>query len=139
MQFPARFSREPGSGALNVSFPDIPEALTWGKTEADALHQALDALESALDFYFEDGRPIPTPSPRKRGQRMITLPASTTATVMLHNELIHQKVRPAELAKRLGIPRQEMTRMLNLRHKTKIDTIAAAFQALGKHLELRLA
>jgi antitoxin HicB len=70
---------------------------------------------------------------------MITLPASTAATVMLHNELIHQKVRPAELAKRLGIPRQEMTRMLNLRHKTKIDTIAAAFKALGKRLELSVA
>jgi antitoxin HicB len=139
MQFPARFSREPGSGTFNISFPDIPEALTCGQGEEEAMRYALDALETALDFYFEDGRPIPTPSPRKRGQRMIALPASTAATVMLHNELLHQNVRPAELAKRLGIPRQEITRMLNLRHKTKIDTIAAAFIALGKRLELRVA
>jgi antitoxin HicB len=71
MQFPARFKREPGSGAFNVSFPDIPEALTFGITEQEAIHHALDALETALDFYFEDGRPIPVPSLRKRGQRFI--------------------------------------------------------------------
>jgi antitoxin HicB len=139
MQFPAKFKREPGRGAFNVSFPDIPEALTFGETEQVALHHALDALETALDFYFEDGRPIPMPSPHKRGQRMIELPATTTATILLHNELVRQKVRPAELAKRLGIPRQDMTRMLNLRHKTKIDTIATAFHALGKRLELHVA
>jgi antitoxin HicB len=139
MQFPARFSREPGTGAFNVSFPDIPEALTWGDSEAEALQHALEALETALDFYFEDGRSIPVPSPRKRGQRMIELPPSTAATVLLHNELVRQKVRPAELAKRLGIPRQDMTRMLNLRHKTKIDTIAVAFHALGKRLEMSVA
>jgi antitoxin HicB len=61
------------------------------------------------------------------------------ATVLLYDELLRQQVRPAELAKRLGIPRQEMTRMLKLRHSTKINSIAAALGALGKHLEMRVA
>jgi antitoxin HicB len=139
MQFPARFKREPGSGAFNVSFPDIPEALTFGITEQEAIHHALDALETALDFYFEDGRPIPVPSLRKRGQRFIELPPSVAGTVLLHNEMLRQKVRPIDLAKRMGIPRQEMTRMLNLRHTTKIDTTAQALAALGKRLELHVA
>ena len=139
MQFPARFSRERKSGAFNISFPDIPEALTCGDGEDEAMRYALDALETALDFYFEDGRPIPTPSPRRRGQRWVELPPTVAATVLLHNEMLRQKVRPIDLAKRMGIPRQELTRMLNLRHKTKIDSTAAAFAALGKHLELRVA
>lgn len=139
MQFPARFSRERKSGAFNISFPDIPEALTCGDGEDEAMRYALDALETALDFYFEDGRPIPTPSLRRRGQRWVVLPPTVAATVLLHNEMLRQKVRPIDLAKRMGIPRQELTRMLNLRHKTKIDSTAAALAALGKHLELRVA
>jgi antitoxin HicB len=139
MQFPARFKREPGSGAYNISFPDIPEALTFGNTEKDALRYALEALECALDFYFEDNRSIPMPSPRKRGQRLIELPPTVAAKVLLHNEMIRQKVRPIDLANRLGIPRQEVTRMLDWRHNTKIDTTAKALNALGKRLELRVA
>ena len=37
-----------------VSFPDIPEALTSGKSEKQALEMAKDALMTALDFYFDE-------------------------------------------------------------------------------------
>jgi antitoxin HicB len=53
--------------------------------------------------------------------------------------MVRQKVRPIDLAKRMGIPRQEINRVLDLRHKTKIDTTAQALAALGKRLELRVA
>jgi antitoxin HicB len=53
--------------------------------------------------------------------------------------MVHQKVRPIDLANRLGVPRQEVTRMLDWRHNTKIDTTAKALQALGKRLELHVA
>jgi antitoxin HicB len=137
MHYPVVLRHEP-EGGITVSFPDVPEALTCGTDEEDALRHGLDALETALDFYFDAKEPIPLPSKPKRGQRCVELPASYAATVLLYNELLRQKVRPAELAKRLGIPRQDMTRMLKLRHNTKINSVAAALAALGKHLELRL-
>jgi antitoxin HicB len=77
------------------------------------------------------------PSTPKRGQRLVELPASISAKVLLFNELVEQKVRPAELAKRLSIPRQHVNRLLDPRHSTKIDNIAAALKALGKNLEIR--
>jgi antitoxin HicB len=122
-----------------VGFPDVPEALTSGTDEADALHHAVDALVTALDFYFAAKEPVPVPSKIARGQRFVELPASYAATVLLYNELLRQEVRPAELAKRLGVPRQDITRMLKLRHNTKIDKVAAALAALGRQLELRVA
>ncbi|MFA7384443.1 MAG: hypothetical protein WC001_13440 [Desulfurivibrionaceae bacterium] len=33
---------------------------------------------------------------------------------------------------------QEVNRLTNMRHTTSIDGIAAALQALGKHLDLRV-
>lgn len=122
---------------LLVTFPDIPEAITQGDDREDALRQAADALESALDFYFEDNRPVPPPSKPKRGQAVVELPASVAAKVVLLNEMILQKVRPAELARRMNTSRQDVNRIINIRHATKIDRIASAVQALGKTLEIR--
>ncbi|MHB8167120.1 MAG: type II toxin-antitoxin system HicB family antitoxin, partial [Sulfuricella sp.] len=109
-----------------------------GDTEAEALSAAKDALESALDFYFEGKRAVPAPSKAKRGQNVIELPASLTAKVLLLNEMVTQSVRPAELARRLNTTPQEVNRLTNVRHTTRIDGIAAALQALGKHLDMRV-
>ena len=53
--------------------------------------------------------------------------------------MIRQNVRPAELAKRLKISKQEVNRLTDLKHATKIDRIDAALRALGKRLILDAA
>ena len=135
--YPARVTRD-GDGYM-VSFPDIPEALTGAKDRADAIELAADALTTAMDFYFEDRRPVPLPSALKRGQIAVDLPASVSAKVLLLNEMIAQGKRPAELARLMHKRPQEVTRLVDLHHPTKIDTVAAALRAMGKRLEIRLA
>ncbi|MBB3639672.1 type II toxin-antitoxin system HicB family antitoxin [Variovorax atrisoli] len=135
--YPATIARD-GDGFV-MSFSDIPEALTGAKTRSEVLNLAVDALTTAMDFYFEDRRAVPLPSPLKRGQVGIDLPASVSAKVLLLNEMIAQGARPAELARRMDAKPQEVTRLLDLHHATKIDTVAAALLALGKRLELSLA
>jgi antitoxin HicB len=117
-----------------VTFPDIPEAVTQGKTHEEAMDSAVNALQTALDFYLEDSRPVPMPSRLKKGQEFVELPPSLSAKVLLLNEMIVQGVRPAELARRLQRTPQEVNRLTNLRHTSKIDGIAQALAALGKTL-----
>lgn len=138
LSYPVRIKKDT-NGSLLVTFPDIPEAATSAHNEAKALTLALEALESALEFYFEDGRAVPMPGAAKRGQQTVTLPASMSAKVLLLNEMIAQKVRPADLARLLHTTPQVVNRLTNLRHATKIDGLVEAFQALGKRLELRVA
>lgn len=69
-----------------VSFPDIPEALTSGATREEALDMAQDALVTALDFYFEDKRPVPAPRRIPKGADAVKLPASVAAKVLQFNE-----------------------------------------------------
>ena len=135
MRYPAEI--QPDEEFFMVTFPDIPEAITQGEDVEDAKLHAADVLEAALDFYLESGRPVPTPSRPAPGQHMIELPASVSAKVLVLNEMNVQGVRPAELARRLQVTPQEVTRLLNLRHSTKIDALANALKALGKTLELR--
>lgn len=65
-----------------VTFPDIPEAITQGSSIKDALAMAHDALETAMEFYFEDHRQVPAPSKPKKGQHTVELTASTAAKVL---------------------------------------------------------
>ncbi len=124
---------------LFVSFPDIPEAFTQGRDRAEAMKAARDVLETAMDVYFDERRPVPEPSRPKRGQLVVELTPSVAAKVLLLNEMLRQNVRPIELARRIGVTRQEVNRLTNLRHATKIDRIDVALRALGKRLLLDAA
>ncbi|SAK65550.1 Antitoxin HicB [Caballeronia pedi] len=136
-RYPALFEPE-GSGFV-VSFRDIPEALTQGDTLDEAREMAADALLTAMDFYFEDKRPVPSPSKAKKGEELVALPASVSAKILLLNEMIAQGVTPSELARRLSTRPQDVNRIMTLNHATKIDTIAEALSVLGKQLEISIA
>lgn len=137
LSFPARIVRD-GDGFM-VSFPDIPEARTGAATREEARALAADALTTAMDFYFEDRRQVPPPSAPKRGQVLVDLPPSVAAKVLLLNEMLRQHVKPSELARRMNVRPQEVNRLTDLRHPTKIDTISQALLAIGRRLELSLA
>lgn len=136
--YPVTLTPDNAAGGFVVTFVDIPEAITQGDTQAQALASAKDALESAMEFYFENKRAVPAPSKSKRGQHVIELAASLSAKILLLNEMVTQNVRPAELARRLHTTPQEVNRLTDVRHTTRIDGIATALQALGKHLDMKV-
>lgn len=137
MRYPARF--EASNDGFTVTFRDIPEAITDGETLEEAHVMAADALLTAMDFYFEDRRNVPLPSKMEDGEELIELPASVWAKVLLLNEMLEQHVTQSELARRLHTRPQDVQRIVDLGHVTKIDRLAEAMAALGKRLEMRIA
>ena len=136
MKYPAYF--QPCENGYVVKFRDIPKAITQGHSIENAIEMAEDALLTALSFYFEDNRNIPKPSPPAASERLISLPLSAWVKVMLLNALLDDRVSQTCLANRMGIKPQQVTRIVNLKHSTKIDTLEAAFKALGRDLELQV-
>lgn len=134
MKYPAAFEKT--EQGYVVSFRDIPEAITQGDTLEEAIDMAEDALLTALSFYFEDNRNIPSPSSPAPSERLIAIPLSASVKVMLLNALLDDRVSQSCLAKRMGIKPQQVTRIVNLNHSTKIDTLELAFKALGRELQL---
>lgn len=130
MLYPAKFDLH--DGCYVVSFRDIPEALTQGHSLDEAKEFALDALITAFDFYFEDNRVVPAPSEAQEGEYLIELPISVWSKVLLLNAMLEQNVSQSDLAKRLHRSRQEMQRIIDLNHNTKIDTVVEALKQLGK-------
>lgn len=136
MKYPATFTPA-DEGGFVVTFRDIPEAITQGDDEAEAIFMATDVLATAMEFYFEDRRPVPPPSVAQGDERLIALPVSVSVKVLLLNRMLKDRIRPADLARLLNVKPQEITRLTDLKHNTKIDTLAAALDALGYELIIR--
>ncbi len=118
------------SGAVNVSFPDLPEALTFGHGREDALAQAADCLEEALANRVVEDIEIPPASPA-RGRPLVAPGAVIAAKVVVNRAMAREGVGNIALAARLGVGENEVRRIRDFRHDTKIDQLEAALAALG--------
>jgi antitoxin HicB len=101
LAYPAKFTPDADESLL-VTFRDIPEAITCGDTREEALAMAADALATAMEFYFEDCRPVPAPSLAEPGDELIPLPAIVERKVLLLNELLAQNAPKSEVSRRLA-------------------------------------
>lgn len=120
-------------GALFVSFPDVPEALTEGTTKREALAEAEDCLIAALGGYINARRNIPRPSPA-RGFPVVVLPALVAAKLALYQAMREQGVSNVALAEKLGAMEGTVRRLLDLDHRSHIDQVEAALKIFGKRL-----
>lgn len=135
MQYPYRI-RKVAESEYILQLLDIPEVIASGKTLEDAKAETLDAFISFAEWLFDDGMQIPLPSSAKC--ETVSVPASISAKILLLNAMTQTGIRPIDIANKIGITRQEMTRITNLRRKTKIDTLEQAISATGKNLYLSI-
>jgi antitoxin HicB len=132
MDYPVRLERDDNDTVL-VSFPDFPEAHTFGDDEADALAHAPDALATAIDAYIKDRRDVPLPSAIVARHR-VTVPALVEAKLRLYETMRAKRVNKAELARRLKWHAPQVDRLLEMTHASKLEQLELAFAALGKRL-----
>jgi antitoxin HicB len=76
----------------------------------------------------------PSQNQQKKNEVSVELTPSETVKVLFLNSIVETKTKPIQIARRLGIAKQEVTRILNPRQKTKIDTLEKAIEATGKKL-----
>jgi antitoxin HicB len=136
LRYPVKLQRDT-NGTILVSFPDVPEAHTFGKDREEALARAEDALETALIGYMEDRLPIPKPSPSKRGP-FIVVPALAEAKLALYSAMRAGRISKSELARRMNCHLPQVDRLLDLRHGSRLDQLEAAFRVLGKQLSVQI-
>lgn len=137
MFFNARFQPDSKQGGFVVTFPDFDWGVTQGEDEAEANEMAADALALMIQDYIDNGRELPQPRKlRGRNYRTIQLPALQDAKVELYRAFLASGIRKSELARRLVIPKTVVDRLFDLRHRSRLDQIEAAFRALGKKLSI---
>ena len=132
MEYPITLECDDNNTIL-VSFPDFPEAHTFGKDQVEALRRATDALATIIDAYIKDRRDIPVPSEAATRHR-VTMSALIEAKVRLYEAMRAAKVGKAELARRLHWHMPQVDRLLAMTHGSRLEQIETAFGALGRRL-----
>lgn len=121
------------NGTILATFPDVPEAVTYGDGAADAANHAVGSLTAMFSAYMDDRQRIPMPSALK-GRPGVVLPAGISAKILLWNVMFDAGLRKADLARKLNLSPSVVDRLLSLTHASRIEQIETALAALGKKL-----
>ena len=134
LNYPVELSPD-DNDTLLVTFPDFPEAVTFGEDEADALRHAADALESVINTYITDRRDIPAPSPAK-GRPTVEPTLLGLLKLAVYRAMRDCGWRKADLARAMNLNPRQIDRLLDLRHASTIAQLEQALAACGKRAEV---
>lgn len=118
-----------------VTFPDIPEAVTFGDDEDDALANAVDALETMIAAYIGDRQDVPAPSPAE-GRPTVALTLLGSLKLAVYQAMRAQGWKKADLARALHVDPRQVDRLLDLRHNSTVTQLEQALAACGKRAEV---
>lgn len=135
LTYPARFERGE-EGELLVTFRDLPEAVTFGWSEQDAYAEAADCLGEALAARIRDEENVPKPSPADAGEHAIVAPVEISAKIAVYKAFRASNLSRCELARRLDVGENEVRRILDPGHRTKLDRLERAARVLGVRFQL---
>ena len=139
MAFGFRYTLEPEeNGWWLVRFPDIPEALTEGKTQEEAHTNAADCLLAALEGYVKAGLPVPRPPSTSGNGHRVTLPSLATAKLAVYETMRSRGWSMTQLAQELDISKDAVRRLISLRQASPMAVIDKALAAMGAELAIEL-
>ena len=136
-QYPVRLAAVEEGGYV-VTCRDLPQLVTQGEDEQDALHQASDAMDEVFAAYMIEGIDFPEPSKAKRREHLVTPPAETMAKAALYVAMREAGISKAQLARQLGVDEKEVRRLLDPHYGSKLPRIAQAISLLGQRLVISL-
>lgn len=119
------------NGTVMLTFPDVPEAATYGDDEAEAIANAVDALETALAGYVTDRRDIPRPSPA-RGCVTVAPTLLGSLKLAVYVAMRKRGWRKADLARAMALNPRQIDRLLDLHHASTVAQVEQALAACGR-------
>lgn len=126
------------NGAYTATSPSFPELSAQANNELDATANLKKAVEKRLLVMLKEKKIIPVPTKVNKNRPSITFPVLIVAKIYLANTMIEKRIQKTELAKRLGCHMQQVDRLLDLCHASKIERVEEALKVLGRGLELRV-
>jgi antitoxin HicB len=131
--YKARFESGDGGGIV-VTFPDVPEAVTEGDSEREAMAMAQEALGLALLTYPARGKPLPVPSAADADLVSIAVDADDAAKLALLDAFRESGMSKSEFGRRIGKDEKEVRRLLDPAHPSKLSSVTDALRELGHRL-----
>ena len=122
---------------INIDGKGWKGALSQGRDLEEAHMMAKAVIYDYIEGLVEFKKRIPEPQVINDGSRyIIDVGYDTALKIMLRNTMYDLMVKPAELARRIGVTRQQLNNILSFRKSTNLNSLALCFDALGKPLTI---
>jgi len=125
-------------GAVTITFPDVPGAISEGADRVEALERGAEALVSMLAAMAADGEALPAPSPA-RGRPVVAVTALEAAKLALNDTMRAQAVTNVALAAQINMDERAIRRLRDVLHASRIADVERALAALGKRIIVDVA
>jgi antitoxin HicB len=138
IQYQAKLHKE-GSGYW-LEFPDLPGCFTQGKSRAEALENAREALSLWLEEARDPHWDIPVPKARRGRQYVWVAPYEDVSIPLMIRQARQRKgLSQRELAKKLGMSVQQLQKLeCPGKSNPTVRTLAAVSEALAEQLRIEL-
>ena len=140
LKYPALIKKD-SEGYYIVTFPDWPNVNTFGHSLEEAKKMATEALTGALITDFERGFPLPAPSKKLKGRRVVSIEPdiNVSLAVYLRNLRKSKNLSQQGLADRLDISYQAYQRLEHpLKCNPTLNTIKKLSNVLGMRFKINL-
>jgi len=120
-----------------VTFPGLPWGVTSGATVAEALANAEDCLVVVVTSLINDGEVVPEPVAGEFDY-FVVLPEDVALKLAFYRAFKESGISKAELGRRLGWRTQQVARLFDATHHTRVDHLFRAIRVLGKRVAISL-
>ena len=128
LEYPIKLEKDGDS--LLVTAPDLPEVTTFGDTEEEAMLMAAGAVAEAIEARLKAFEGIPKPS-ASSDSRTVRVDLNQTFKVELFWAMEKEGRTRADLARALGWYRNQVDRLFDSNHNTKLSQFQQAFDEMG--------
>ncbi len=136
MQYYARIEQD--GDIYRVSFPDLPNVITYGESPEQARQYAAEALSGTVEADFERGFSIPEPR-EYTGPDYVPVTLEPHIGVAITLRTIRGERSQKEIAEALGISPQAYQRLENPRRSNPtLKTLERIAEVFGRRLEVQL-
>lgn len=136
--YPAQITYDKTDHRFFVQFLDIPEAITEGESEEEALFNASEALTLAIEGRLEEGIDIPQPSRSRKQQTLISPSARAQASLLIRWAKLLGDHTTSEIARSLNTSWPAISRLEDPKHWPSLRQLEKVANALGQQLILSM-
>lgn len=134
--YPIRLEKDEDTGEYIANCRDLPLMNSVGESIETALHESVFGLVAAISIEIKERRPIPTGSKPEDGEHLVTIPVLVAMKASLHNAMIETGTRKAQLARKMGKNPQQIDRLLDAMHSSKVEAVELALRLLNKKVSI---
>ena len=139
MRYPITVEKSDDGFVATISHPNgVFQGACEGRDKRAAIAEAEALLVAMISAAMRAGQRVPASEECHSGNAWAYVEPTVAIKAGLHNAMLSDRIRKAELARRMKVDQKQVDRILDPAHASKLDQLVFAAQELGRHIDVKI-